>query len=135
MADGSGRRPAKENRRPVCVGKLGGKAKRDAVDRLGRGHIRGFGQCGPETEKNPRKMLEPIGVRPPSSESIFKGAVEAFHKAIGLRVIGGGGTVMNVKLLTETEPQSGSELGAMVRSDVIRNAMAGDPGTHQSIST
>ena len=80
-------------------------------------------------------MLEPVSGSTTSPKSVFQAAMEPFHQTIGLRVIGGGGSVVNVEMLTKTEPQCRSELSAVISGDVIWNTMTGHPGTHQSIGT
>ena len=53
--------------------------------------------------------------------------MKPLYKAIRLGVIGCGGSVLNVELLTEPGPEGRSELWSAVRGDCGRKAEAGNP--------
>ena len=86
-------------------------------------------------EKNPREMVKPVSRRSIVSESIFEAAMETFNQAIGLRVIGGGGAVLNMELSAKVMPESGGELGTTVRGDGGGNSKAGNPVVNESSCT
>jgi hypothetical protein len=61
--------------------------------------------------------------------------VEAFKETIRLRVIGGGGLVMDVEEGTEGFPEGGSKLWATIRGDDGRDTEARDPCGEEGLGT
>ena len=62
-------------------------------------------------------MVKPVSSRRTSPKSIFEAAVKTFDEPIGLRMVGGGGAVLDVELGTKVVPESRDELRAPVRGD------------------
>ena len=56
-------------------------------------------------------------------------AVEMFHQAIGLRVVGYGVVVLNAQEGVELSPEGPGELGTLIRDDAIGDTKPGNPGT------
>ena len=94
---------------------------------MGRGNVGERGWCGAKAEHDPGKMVIPVSAGGAGPEGVLQAAVETFHKAIGLGVVGGGRAVLNVELGAEAVPEGGSELWSSVRSDGGRNSKAGNP--------
>ena len=78
-------------------------------------------------------MVEPVGGGSAGAEGRLEAAVEAFHEAVGLRVVGGGGVVVDVEGLAEVVPEGGGELRAKVRCDEGGDAVAGDPVADEGV--
>ena len=67
-----------------------GENKIGAIHNLGWRDVGVFSRSSTETEKDPGKMVEPIGGGSAGTEGVFEMAVEVLHQTIGLRVIGSG---------------------------------------------
>ena len=81
------------------------KGKVGAIEGLGRRDVRGRGWGGAEAEEDPGKMVVPVSASGAGRECIFKAAVETFHKAIRLGVVGGGRAVLNVECSAQAVPE------------------------------
>lgn len=103
------------------------KGKVGAIEGLGRRDVRGRGWGGAEAEEDPGKVVVPVSAGGAGPECIFKAAVETFHKAIRLGVVGGGRAVLNVECSAQAVPEGRGELWATVRGDSGGNAEAGNP--------
>ena len=72
-------------------------------------------------------MVKPVSSHRTSLKSIFEAAVESFNEPIGLRMVGGGGAVLDVELATKAVPESRCELRAPVRGDGVGHTKVGNP--------
>ncbi len=73
------------------------------------------------------QMREPVCPYWTCSQGFLQAAVEAFHKAVRLRMVGSGLSVRNVEERAKTGPQSGSELRAPVTCNDTRDPKPLDP--------
>ena len=97
----SGRR-----RRQVVREELGGKGKISTIEGLGWGNVGGSSRGGTDAEEDPREMVKPVSRRRTSPKSILEAEVKTFNQPIGLRMVGGGGAVLDVELSTKAVPES-----------------------------
>ena len=72
-------------------------------------------------------MVKPVSSRRTSSKSIFEAEVKTFDESIGLRMVGGGGAVLDMELATKAVPESRGELRASVRGDGGGYSKTGNP--------
>ena len=92
-------------RRRLGVGEeLGGKIS--TLEGLGWGNVGSSSRSGTDAEEDPREMVKPVSSRRTSSKSIFEAEVKTFDESIGLRMVGGGGAVLDVELGTKAVPES-----------------------------
>ena len=80
-------------------------------------------------------MVKPVSSRRTSPKSIFEAAVKTFDEPIGLRMVGGGGAVLDVELGTKAVPESRGELRAPVRGDGGGYSKAGNPVVNEGGGT
>ena len=93
-------------RRLVVREELGGKGKISTIEGLGWGNVGGSSRGGTDAEEDPREMVKPVSRRRTSPKSILEAAVKTFNQPIGLRMVGGGGAVLDVELSTKAVPES-----------------------------
>ena len=105
---------------------LSGESERGTIKLLSRRDVRGFSRCGEETEEDPGELAEPVNGNTAGTESRLEAVVKLFNKAIGLRMVGGGELVRDVKVRTEGSPKSRSELRAsseVMMSGTLKRAL------------
>ena len=85
---------------------LGGKGKISTIEGLGLGNVGGSSRGGTDAEEDPREMVKPVSRHCTSPKSILEAAVKMFNQPIGLRMVGGGGAVLDVELSTKVVPES-----------------------------
>ena len=85
----------------------------------------------PKTEKDPGKVMKPVGGSRAGTEGGLLAVVETLHQVVGLRMIGGGGLVGDIEEATEVKPKGGGELGTPVRSNDGGIPESGDPGVNE----
>ena len=106
---------------------LSREAESSTVKLMSWRNVGGVSRGGTETEKNPREVVIPVSSSTAAAESSLKAAVETFHEAISLRMIGCGRLMSDIESGTKRGPKSRCELGAPVRGDSIRNPKTRDP--------
>ena len=72
-------------------------------------------------------MVKPVSSRRTSPKSIFEAVVETFNEPIGLRMVGGGGVVLDVELATKAVPESRGELRVPFKGDGVGHPKVGNP--------
>ena len=87
-----------------------GENKIGAIHNLGWRDVGVFSRSSTETEKDPGKMVEPIGGGSAGTEGVFEMAVEVLHQTIGLRVIGSGRLMSDIEEMAKVEPEGRCEL-------------------------
>ena len=85
---------------------LGGKGKISTIEGVGWGNVGGSSRGGTNAEEDPREMVKPVSRHCTSPKSILEAAVKMFNQPIGLRMVGGGGAVLDVELSTKAVPES-----------------------------
>ena len=103
------------------------KGKVGAIEGLGRRDVGNRCRSGANAKENPEKVVVPVSASGAGPEDVFKAAVETFHEAVGLRVIGDSRAVLDMELGAKAVPEGRGELWAMVRGDSGGNAKAGNP--------
>ena len=116
-------------RKGLCA-ELSREAESSTVKLMSWRNVGGVSRGGTETEKDPREVVIPVSSSAAAAESSLKAAVETFHEAISLRMIGCGGLMSDIEAGTKGGPKSRCELGASVRGDSIRNPKTRDPVLH-----
>ena len=116
-------------RKRLCA-ELSREAESSTVKLMSWRNVGGVSRGGTETEKNPREVVIPVSSSTAASKSSLKAAVETFHEAISLRMIGCGRLMSDIEAGTKRGPKSRCELGAPVRGDSIRNPKTRDPVLH-----
>ena len=105
----------------------GGKGKISTIEGLGWGNVGSSIRSGTNAEEDPREMVKPVSSRRTSSKSIFEAAVKTYDESIGLRMVGGGGAVLDMEWATKAVPESRGELRAPVRGDGGGYSKTGNP--------
>ena len=113
-------------RKGLCAD-LSREAESSTIKLMSWRNVGGFSWSGTETEKDPREVMIPVSSSTAAAESSLKAAVETFHEAISLRMIGCGRLMSDIESGTKRGPKSRCELGAPVRGDSIRNPKTRDP--------
>ena len=116
-------------RKGLCAD-LSREAESSTIKLMSWRNVGGFSWGGTETEKDPREVVIPVSSSTAAAESSLKAAVETFHEAISLRMIGCGRLMSDIESGTKRGPKSRCELGAPVRGDSIRNPKTRDPVLH-----
>ena len=113
-------------RKGLCAD-LSREAESSTIKLMSWRNVGGLSWGGMETEKDPREVVIPVSSSTAAAESSLKAAVETFHEAISLRMIGCGRLMSDIESGTKRGPKSRCELGAPVRGDSIRNPKTRDP--------
>ena len=95
----------------------GRDGQRGAINKIGGRGVQIHLHRGPQTEQNPRQLVEPVSGGEAGLEGFLEAAVQAFNHTIGLRMEGGGCVQLNPQGGGHGSPQGGGELSAAVRGD------------------
>ncbi len=90
-----------------------------------------MGGCS-ESQKEKRKVGNPIRGSTASCEGGFEAAVGSLNHSIGLRMESSCVNVGNLEEVGEGRPKGGSELGTSVLGEGVRNAKTGNPSGKES---
>ena len=90
---------------------MGRKSEVHTIDSLGRKNVGVFRRGGAEAEKDPGKMMKPVRHSGASSEGSLEAAVEVLNQTIGLRIVGGGRLMSDVKETIQVKPKGRCKLG------------------------
>jgi len=112
---------------------LGGQGEGSPVKAVRWGDVGVLGRSSAEAEEDPGEMSVPGGVSGACTQRILESAVEAFHEAVGLRMVGCGGAVGDVEGVAEVRPEGRGELRATIRSDDGRDAETSNPVVDEGV--